>query len=137
MEDLNRFLRTHRVLSTERRLVETAQGAYWMFCVEYLESALPSSERTPGKVDYREVLPPEQFAKFSRLRAIRKEIADREAFPPYAVFTNEQLAAMARLDAASAVALQAIDGVGEAKMAKYGARFLEGLTADAKEGVKA
>jgi hypothetical protein len=36
VEEMNKFLRSHRVLSIERRLVEQG-GAYWSFCVEYLE----------------------------------------------------------------------------------------------------
>ena len=41
-------------------------------------------------------------------------MADREGAPVYAVFTNEQLAEIARARAGSAAALKAIDGVGEA-----------------------
>jgi superfamily II DNA helicase RecQ len=95
--------------------------------VEYLDGQMTSEVRQIGKVDYREVLPPEQFERFSRLRALRKELADKEAVPPYAVFTNEQLAAMARLEAPSLGAIEEIEGVGAAKMKKYGVLFLAAL----------
>ena len=55
-------------------------------------SAAPGEAR--GKVDYREVLSPEQFAAFVKLRALRQAIAKDEAVPVYVIFTNEQLAAM-------------------------------------------
>jgi hypothetical protein len=45
-------------------------------------------------VDYKEVLNEADFAVFSRLRDLRKVIAEKEAVPAYAIFTNEQLAAM-------------------------------------------
>ena len=43
---------------------------------------------------------------------------------PYAVFTNEQLAAIAQQRPQSRTALQTIDGIGAAKSEKYGAEFL-------------
>ena len=81
-----------------------------------------ASER--GKVDYREVLSPEQFALFVKLRALRQGIAKDEAVPVYMVFTNEQLAQMVRLETRSKADLDKIAGVGEARIQKYGERFL-------------
>ena len=78
-EELNRFLRGHRVLSVERRWVDLGMESYWSFCVDYLERPAPSAPGSParapgeprGKVDYREVLSPEQFGAFVKLRALR------------------------------------------------------------------
>jgi hypothetical protein len=39
------------------------------------------------------VLPPEQFAMFSKLRQLRKDISHRDNVPPYALFTHEHRAA--------------------------------------------
>lgn len=132
-EALNRFLRSHRVLQVERRLVEMGAQSVWTFCVEYLEGAeagpVPGGRPGREQVDYRAVLPPAEFAVFSRLRELRKELAEREAVPPYAVFTNDQLAQMVKLASPSATGLQAIPGVGEAKAAKYGAAVLAVLVA--------
>jgi hypothetical protein len=69
-EELNRFLRGHRVVSVDRRWVDVGTESYWSFCVDYLETAPASGPlaRVPGesrgKVDYREVLSPEEFAAF-------------------------------------------------------------------------
>ena len=99
-EELNRFLRGHRVVNVDRRWVDLGTESYWSFCVDYLEpaSASGSSARLPGdargKVDYREVLSPEQFAAFVKLRTLRQAISKEEAVPVYVIFTNEQLAAM-------------------------------------------
>ena len=65
----------------------------------------------------------------SRLRELRKELAEREAEPPYAGFTNDQLAPMVKLASPSAAGLQAIPGVGEGKAEKYGAAVLAVLVA--------
>ena len=52
-------------------------------------------------MDYREVLNPEQFAAFVKLRTLRQTISKEEAVPVYVIFTNEQLAAMGQNGAAS------------------------------------
>ena len=67
------------------------------------------------------------FAAYSELRRLRKHLADREGVPAYAIFTNEQLAAMVQRRVASAQALGAIEGVGEARVDKYGEIFLATL----------
>jgi superfamily II DNA helicase RecQ len=74
---------------------------------------------------------------FAKLRSVRKRLADGEGVPAYAIFTNEQLAAMIRAGVRSRAELAAIDGVGEARVAKYGAAFLEVLTDDAGKGAPA
>ena len=139
-EVLNRFLRTHRVLQVERRLIEMGPQSVWSFCVEYLEQVdvpgVPGGKGNRESVDYRAVLSAVEFAVFSRLRDLRKALAEKEAVPPYAVFTNEQLAQMVKVATPSMASLQAVPGVGEAKAAKYGAAVLEVLmTREAKNPV--
>lgn len=69
-EELNRFLRGHRILSVDRRWVDLGTESFWSFCVDYLETVQPSGPgarpvgESQGKVDYREVVNPEQFAAF-------------------------------------------------------------------------
>jgi len=45
--------------------------------------------------------------------------------PPYAVFTNEQLAEMVRRPVQTLAGLAGIDGVGAARVEKYGPAVLE------------
>ena len=35
-QELNRFVRSHRVISVQKELVREVGGAYWALCVEYL-----------------------------------------------------------------------------------------------------
>jgi len=44
--------------------------------------------------------------------------------PVYTILTNEQLAEMARRNVSARADLAAINGIGEVKLEKYGARFL-------------
>jgi hypothetical protein len=131
--ELNGFLRSHRVLGVDRRWVNHDGESYWSFCVDYLESgsggsvaaAKPGSGAGRARVDYREILSPEDFAVFARLRQVRKDLAQSESIPVYTVFNNEQLAQMVQGRATTKAALEKIAGVGEARIEKYGARMLD------------
>jgi ATP-dependent DNA helicase RecQ len=61
---------------------------------------------------------------FAALRALRREIAAERDVPPYVVFSDAVLRAMARELPRSPAQLRAISGVGEKKLADFGARFL-------------
>jgi superfamily II DNA helicase RecQ len=128
-EDLNHFLRSHKVI-TVQKAVETIGGSpCWCFCVEFIEGGVSSgNQKFSGrskKVDYKEVLSEDDFAVFARLREKRKELAGNEAIPVYAICTNEQLAAIATKRPVSLTELKEIEGIGEAKAEKYGLALLE------------
>jgi len=130
-DELNQFLRSHRIVSVQKT-VEVVDGApRWCFCLEYLEGGAPTGRSK--RVDYKEHLSEEDFAVFARLRDARKALAESQAIPVYAVCTNEQLAAMATRRPGSVSALKEIDGFGDAKAAKYGKSFLSAIVTDPKE----
>jgi superfamily II DNA helicase RecQ len=122
--ELNRFLRSVRVLQVQKEFVNLGAQSFWSFCVEYIESSSVKAKNAKSKVDYKEVLSPEDFELFSSLRDLRKALAAEEAIPVYAICTNEQLAEIAKQRPANLVDLKKIDGLGEAKIEKYGERFL-------------
>ncbi len=130
MEDMNRFLRGYRVLTLDRQCHE----GVWRFCVTYQPSlADEAGSPAPGeKIDYKQALDAGTFALFSHLRTVRKMLAEKEGLPPYAVFTNEQLAGIARCRCGTQAELGKIDGVGPARLEKYGAAMLAAITEHAK-----
>jgi ATP-dependent DNA helicase RecQ len=73
---------------------------------------------------------PEAAARFERLRELRKKLAKEAEVPPYVVFHDKTLAAMAALRPRDEMELMAISGVGEAKLERWGAAFLEALAED-------
>ena len=134
--EMNAFLRSHRILKVERELVQRETSPCWAVCVEYLEgvagsgSSGRSGQRNDDrKVDYRALLSEGDFAVFSMLRDLRKTLAEIEGVPVYAIFTNDQLAKFAQSRAQSQADLQKVDGVGEAKIEKYGRRVLDTIGA--------
>ena len=136
-EALNRRLRSGRIASVRKEFVAAEGAAFWAFCVEYLDGAAAPTVSRAGaksaKIDYREVLPEAEFKQYAKLREVRKELAARDAVPAYSVFTNEQLAAIVQTRADTLAALGTINGVGEARVAKYGEAIVAALAAAGKE----
>ena len=131
-EELNKFLRSHRIVTVHRELARTASGTIWCFCVEYIDQAAVKSSATSTpfqkkgeRVDYKEILSESDFMMFSKIRDLRKELAIADSIPVYTVCTNEHLAQMVLNRCSSLASLQQIPGFGEAKIQKYGKRFLE------------
>ena len=128
--EMNAFLRGHRVLAVKKEFVADGENSFWSFCVEYLDGTAPILAPPGGKlpkVDYKEVLKPEEFEVFSRLREWRKTVAEKEGVPVYVVLSNEQLAQMVCKRVTTRAGLKEIEGVGDARLEKYGDALLERL----------
>jgi superfamily II DNA helicase RecQ len=130
-ESLNQLLNNHKIVSIEKHFVQDGPTSYWALCVTYIEQNADSrpGQIKRGKIDYRELLPDNEFAVFAKLRNLRKMLADREGVPAYALFTNEQLAAMVQRRVSTPKALREIEGVGDARAQKYGDEFIAILRA--------
>ncbi|MEZ4775986.1 MAG: HRDC domain-containing protein [Bacteroidia bacterium] len=123
MEDLNVFLRSKKVLQIEQHMVNDPQGSIWCFCIRYVEDYSPYS-KTKEKVDYRKILDEESFGRFAAMREIRKKLAEQLGFPPYAIFNDEELAELAKIENLTPEAMKGIKGIGEKKVEKYGVHFI-------------
>lgn len=132
-EELNTFLRANKILEVENHLVHNERGAYWCFCVKYLLGEHTGNNRNlqyKEKVDYRNVLDENTFKHFSKLREIRKQLANEEAVPAFAVFTDEELANIAQLSPLTSKTMLTVKGIGEKKVEKYGQRLINLLQQD-------
>ncbi len=61
---------------------------------------------------------------FESLRALRRQVADQEGVPPYIVFHDSSLKAMAARRPRNRAEFRSIEGVGDKKLEKYGDIFL-------------
>lgn len=122
LDELNLFLRSHRILEIKKDLIRTEDRAYWVFCVTYLSDTQNSTIKSivKGKTDYKNLLSEEEFSKFVKLRKIRKGLADKDAVPAFAVFTDAELAEISKMQNITSVALSKVDGIGEKRVEKYG-----------------
>ena len=68
-------------------------------------------------------------ALFERLRALRRELATEQEVPPYVIFHDRTLAAMAQFRPGTSEEFLQLSGVGESKLAKYGEAFLAEIRA--------
>lgn len=113
-------------LEVEQRMIQTEAGAFWTFCIRsVVESSVFSGNRSvKEKVDYKQVLNEAEFAIFSELRACRKKLAQDDSVPAYAVFTDEELCGILRLETLAVEQLKKVPGIGEKKVEKYGELLL-------------
>ncbi len=127
VDELNRFLASHRVLSIDRQLVADGGGSFWAVDITYSQRPVPGAPPKKGRVDYKEVLSPGDFEVYAALRELRKQIAEQRGVPTYAVFNNAQLAEMVEKRMRTREQLAKIAGVGPSKIEAHGPRFLERL----------
>ena len=89
--ELNIFLKSHRIINVEKRLIDGECGTGWVFLVEYSDiDGTKSGYTMSAKIDWRDVLNPSQFAVYDFLRKTRKEIGDKTKIPLYGILSNEQ-----------------------------------------------
>ncbi len=125
-ENLNKFLRSHKVVEIEKHLVSSVNGSSWCFCIGYVATAVNFTSSKSPKINYEAVLSKEHFARFEELRKVRKEVADSLNIPAYAVFTNKELSELAQVESEiTQEVLLKIEGFGEGRLQKSGNAFLE------------
>lgn len=136
-EELNRFLRSHRVLQLERHFV-SEQGGYWAMLVEYADGD-PIAEAPPqGRRERRDPtsdLDEDEKVRFNAYRDVRKELSQQRGIPPYLVFTNDELAILARLPVVNEETIKGLKGIAPQRMKDYVAYFFN-LTDHAEESGK-
>ena len=94
---------------------------------EKLELVLPPKRQRRSRRD--RAGDPDGDPLFEALRACRRDLARTSGVPPYVIFHDSTLREMAELKPTSLSALGRVSGVGEAKLERYGAAFVEVLKA--------
>lgn len=133
--EVNMFITQHRITHIEKQFVVDGANSFWSICVTWLDSegALADNmARRKNKIDYKDLLNEADFLIYSKLRELRKVIAEREATPVYNIFTNEQLAAIVQQRIVTKTALLTIEGIGQARAEKYSKAFLDCMNARLK-----
>lgn len=107
--------------------IKMAEGQYPVMRLQSRAVAvLKGEEQVFQRVLQRQAVAAEtDAALFEQLRALRRELATRDRVPPYVVFADSTLHAMAASCPASRAAMLAIKGVGEVKYERYGEAFLQ------------
>jgi superfamily II DNA helicase RecQ len=74
------------------------------------------------------------FRKFTHLRDIRKRVAAQEGVSAYVVFTDEELAELAKLEEITVKNMLGIKGIGEKKVERFARYFLSNPEIHETEG---
>jgi len=128
MEQCNKFLSAHRIVSIQEQFVPGTPSK-WTILIKHTsehDARAPIQDRK----DYREILSESDFARFARFRSIRKTMSEELLLPAYVIFTNEELAQMARLGEVNLNTLKEVHGIGQKKVDKFGKRFMELYSAE-------
>lgn len=88
---------------------------------------LKNKEKVFQKVFKRKEKNSSATSLFTTLRTLRKNISEREKVPPYIVFSDSTLREIAEHCPIDDIAMLSIKGVGELKLEKYGAEFLNAI----------
>ncbi|WP_050615035.1 DNA helicase RecQ [Bacillus testis] len=75
-----------------------------------------------------------QSPLFEKLRALRKELASREGVPPFVIFSDQTLHDMCLKLPQTEADFMDVKGIGEVKMKKFAAAFLEVIKEDGGQG---
>ncbi len=128
-EEMNNFVRAHKVIKVDKYFVQKPDGDYWTFCFLFVEGDVSKNIKSKiEKVDYAKLLPPDQALVFEQMKKIRKSLADKDGIPAFAVFSDEELYYIAQLPQMNATELKKIQGVGLKKLEKYGQALIDLLS---------
>lgn len=109
------FGRDKATLCVINRTLKEAQKPKKRLHLEIPSISIPGLASTSGQEDKR---------LFEALRVLRQQCANEEGFPPYIVFSDKVLHALATIKPTTLEQFGFISGIGEHKKQKYGQRFV-------------
>ena len=143
--EANAFLRSHRVLQVERHFCPDC-GGYWTLFVEYMDGD-PTDKVPPAhrrdKQDPTLGLDEEQKQRFEKYRQVRQLLARKNSIPAYLIFTNEELASLARLPVIDRESIRGVKDIAPSRLKAYIEHFYtesnaeEGGEPDAEDSIAA
>ncbi|MDP6775696.1 MAG: HRDC domain-containing protein [Candidatus Latescibacteria bacterium] len=133
--ELRDFLKDKEVLGIRDHFFVKDQSPYLAVVVTYNLLGLEEGQtaRTQQKdrgrrEEWREILQEPDWPLFNALRDWRNGQGKEEGVPPYVVCTNRQLAEIAHRRPPSLSKLATTEGLGKAKVERYGAAILDIVT---------
>jgi superfamily II DNA helicase RecQ len=122
-EILNRFVINKRIISCRSEFFQDSDDTFWTVFLEYD----PLLERTGDKATLS--LNEPQKLLCERLKAWRKETAEKNGVPVFIIATNRELVDVTRQAPVSLEALKQIKGFGKGKIEKNGKEIIAMVSA--------
>lgn len=104
--------------------------------VRRVEGTLPKIQQRPTNTEGQDLEAYDQDL-FQELRVLRKQLADQEELPPYAIFSDRTLREMCMYYPKSIEELLQVQGVGKVKSERYGTTFIEAIQRYCQENPEA
>ena len=126
---LREFLKAKEVFAIRDHFFVRNELPYLAVLVTYglrppVAGSAPPEKAAGRNASWRKQVSDADLPLFNALREWRAERAKRDGVPPYIICTNRQLAAMVNARPGSLSRLGAINGIGKAKLEKYGQELL-------------
>lgn len=122
---LNDYLERYDIVDLNTQLVQ-GDINFWSVFINYEEKQIkPTSSKTNVNPD--EQLSDEETIIYDKLKNWRAEKARESQLPPYIIFHNAHLVAIAKHKPSNFEDLENIKGLGKAKIEKYGVEIIEVL----------
>lgn len=135
--ELNRFLRSHRILKVEHLFVESDR--LWAFLVSYLDGEQNETAPTARRKEFKKFEPEKeldatQLARYKKYAEVRLALSRKYDVSAFVVFTNRELGELSKYESLGVKELRQVEGVGEARISQYGMEFLSMLQEDETGG---
>ena len=123
---LCKFVDSHQVVEITKKFSRWQGEPYWTAFVTYVsaDKISPEKKSAESETALLEKLTPEEQELYGILRKWRNELAKEKGYGPYILFTNAQLAQIAKDKPATLQKLGTIHGVGDGKLENYGKTVL-------------
>lgn len=118
-EALTRFAMTNKIIYHQTAFFQDGDQLYWSVFLVYDPLVEPEGS------NIREMLDDRQKVLYDRLKAWRKERADKDGVPVFIIATNRELFHIAKQPPANPEALKNIKGFGKSKVSKYGNEIIQ------------
>jgi len=118
-DEMNAFIRANKTLNVEKQLLQTPNGWFWAFCIQFTQGQNNNSNYRTEKIDYMQILTGKPLELFNKLKEIRKQLAQKDGIPVYAIFSNDELAGIAQLPEITPANIKNIKGIGQNKVKSY------------------
>lgn len=126
-EEMNKFLRSHRIIQLERHFC-SENGGYWTILVEFLDGE-PTAESPVAyrkeKKDFSDGMTDEEKQRYENFKKIRRELAASRSIPAYMIFTNEELSILAKVSSLNADTYKHIKGIAPSRLNDNVEHFFE------------
>jgi len=127
--ELRNFIKDIEVISITDHMFVRNEIPYLTLIVKYFPLRREANPKLApqGKRDepWRQNLSETDMGLFNLLRDWRSKQSKKEGLPPYVLFTNKELAQIVKDRPQSLADLAKIDGIGKAKIEKYGTAILD------------